>query len=117
MSPLLDPLEKCFQPPSGKIPHCPPTWKIHPTPKLVYVGIRVSQTFSHVPLTIKYIILRHLIYVGVIIRLYESDNGFQFSMDQVILELEFEPETLRLLAGAVPSPIGLSILQNTKCIC
>jgi len=45
---------------------------------------QVSQLFVHVPLSIKYIISRHLIYAGEIIQLHKYDHGFRFSMDQII---------------------------------
>jgi len=42
-----------------------------------------SKIFAHVPLSIKYVISRHLIYAGVLLlQLYKQDKGFQFSVDQ-----------------------------------
>jgi len=45
-------------------------------------GSGFLKLFAHVTLSIKCMIMRHFIYAGVIILLYKSDNGFQFSMDQ-----------------------------------
>jgi len=47
-----------------------------------------SNFFAHVPLSIKYIISRHLIYADAIIQLHKYDNGFQFSMDEIMMEPE-----------------------------
>jgi len=58
-----------------------PAEKILPMPQLVCVQIRFSQTFCACPTIhqIYHFATPHL--CGVVIQLFISDNGFQFSMD------------------------------------
>jgi len=56
-----------------------PPWKIsfrHPSSFVCRSGF--LKLFAHVPLSIKSIFSRHLIYSNIIIQLYKSDHAFQF---------------------------------------